>query len=457
MTMRSVWAVARNTIAQAVRMKIAVVIIVLLVILLPLMSMIIVGDGTLVGKLQTFVSYGLSLTAVLMSLLSITVACFTLTSELKRKQIFLVVTKPISRYKILLGKLLGVILLDAVLLGIFSGIIYGLTIYMPAFAGAEEFETAKAGREFYIARKSLTESVNEAEIKKAALRNYEKLDVTGQLPDGMNRARVLAELIGREKLKAKSVEPGGRKTWTFNDIDTSKVGESIFVRYKYQVSSNPPDMGVFGVWAVGDYRQFQFGPGNQETPIYPVARKDTVKTITEFEVPADAITPEGFLGLVFENPFVNQITVIPEDVEVLIRAGSFTANFVRVVLMIFCRLIFLAVLGISVSTWVSFPVAMFVCVSIFLIGMVNGFIVESLDSLGKEAQIFYMFMVKPVMWLLPRFDGDFDPVHFMVSARILGWGLLIKVLAIMVFIKSSLIFLCGMWIFSNRELAKTTA
>ncbi len=455
--MHSVWAVARNTIAQAVRMKLAVVIIVLLVIILPLMSVIITGDGTLLGKLQTFVSYGLSLTAVLISLLTMAVACFTLTSELKRRQIFLVVTKPISRSQILLGKFLGVVVLDAVLLGIFSGIIYGLTIYMPFFAGAEEFETAKAGREFYIARKSLTESIDEEKIKKAAKRNFEKLEATGQIPDGMSRAKVFAELTGRERLKARAVGPGGRRIWTFNDIDTSKIGKSIFVRYKYEVSSNPLDDAVFGLWAVGDYRQFQLGPGSQVTPVYPVSRKDIVRTITEFEVPSDAITPDGFLGLVFENPFVNGITIIPQDVEVLIRAGSFTANFVRVVLMIFCRLIFLAALGISVSTWVSFPVAMFVCVSIFLIGTVNGFIIESVDSLGKNAQIIYSLVLKPIMWLLPRFDGDFNPVHFMVSARILGWVFLAKVTVIMVFVKSSLIFLCGMWIFSNRELAKATA
>ena len=56
--MRSVWAVARNTLAQAVRMRIAVVVFLLLIILLPLMSMVMDGDGTLKGKLQTFTSYG---------------------------------------------------------------------------------------------------------------------------------------------------------------------------------------------------------------------------------------------------------------------------------------------------------------------------------------------------------------------------------------------------------------
>jgi len=455
--MHSVWAVARNTIAQAVRMKIAVVVIVLLIIILPLLSMIVVGDGTLVGKLQTFVSYGLSLTALMLSLLSMTVACFALTSELKGKQIFLVVTKPVSRGQILFGKLLGVILLDAVLLTIFAGIIYGLTISMPAFTNAEKIETAKAGREFYIARKSLTESVDNEKFRKTAEQNYDKLEAMGQIPDGMSKMKALAELVGREKLKARSIGPGSRKTWTFTGIDMSKVGESIFVRYKHRLPSNQPDEKVYGAWAVGDWRQFQLGPGKQETPIYQVARKDAIRTVTEFEVPSDAITPEGFLGLVFENPFINQATVIPEDVEVLIRAGSFTANFVRVVLMIFCRLVFLAVLGISVSTWVSFPVAMFVCISVFLIGMVNGFIVESLDTLGKEARIVYTLLVKPIMWSLPRFDGDYDPVHFMISARILGWGFLAKVIAIMVLAKSTLIFLFGLLIFSNRELAKTTA
>ena len=52
--MRSIWAVATNTIKQAVRMKIAAVFIVLLIVLLPVMGAAMTGDGTLKGKLQTF-------------------------------------------------------------------------------------------------------------------------------------------------------------------------------------------------------------------------------------------------------------------------------------------------------------------------------------------------------------------------------------------------------------------
>ena len=105
--MRRIWAVAVNTIAQAVRMKIAAVFIVLLLILLPMMSLIVTGDGTLKGKLQTFVSYGLSLTSLLLCLLTIIISIYSLSSDIKQCQIWTVLTKPIRRFELLCGKLLG--------------------------------------------------------------------------------------------------------------------------------------------------------------------------------------------------------------------------------------------------------------------------------------------------------------------------------------------------------------
>ncbi|MHC4665531.1 MAG: hypothetical protein ACYS9T_06180, partial [Planctomycetota bacterium] len=122
--MHSVWAVAINTIKQALRMKIAAVFIVLLIVLLPIMGFSMTGDGTLKGRLQTFVSYGLSLTSFLLCLLTIAVSIYSLTSDIVQRQIYTVLTKPIRRFQLLVGKLLGVILLDAALLVLFSAIIY---------------------------------------------------------------------------------------------------------------------------------------------------------------------------------------------------------------------------------------------------------------------------------------------------------------------------------------------
>ena len=106
--MLRVWAVAKTTIRQAVRMKVAIVFMLLLLILLPLLGLTATGDGTLKGRLQTFVSYGLSLTSLLLCLLTIIISIYTITSDIEQHQIYTVVTKPIRRYQLLLGKFLGV-------------------------------------------------------------------------------------------------------------------------------------------------------------------------------------------------------------------------------------------------------------------------------------------------------------------------------------------------------------
>ena len=64
--------------------------------------------------------------------------------------------------------------------------------------------------------------------------------------------------------------------------------------------------------------------------------------------------------------------------EVLYQADSFGANFLRVVFLILARLIFLACLGILASSFLSFPVAILLCLVIFFTGTISGFIIDSL-------------------------------------------------------------------------------
>ena len=78
--MRSIWAVAVNMIKQALRLKIAAVFIVLLLVLLPVMGLTMTGDGTVKGRMQAFVSYGMSLTAFLLAMLTIFTTTYSLTS-----------------------------------------------------------------------------------------------------------------------------------------------------------------------------------------------------------------------------------------------------------------------------------------------------------------------------------------------------------------------------------------
>ncbi|MEN8128523.1 MAG: hypothetical protein ABFR90_12085 [Planctomycetota bacterium] len=456
--MHSIWAVARNTLAQAVRMKIAAVVVLLLLILLPLMSMVMDGDGTLLGKLQTFTSYGLGLISLLLCILTIAISTFTLSNDIKRKHIFLVITKPIRRAELILGKLLALFLLNVILLTLFSGILYACTLLIPRMASATEIEKIRAEAEFFTSRVGIEAAIDKDLLSNRAKNRYDELKKTGQVPEQMSYGRIMSELFGQEMMKAKKVDPGEVKEWEFENVWVKNPDDPnaiLFVRCQYKVTVTPPDEKVFGTWRIGDLRQLRVG-AKPVTPIYSIPpRAEAIRVTQEFAVPADAIADDGYLGIAFYNdPSLNQTTIIPEDLEVLYQTGGFTENFIRATLMILVRLIFLAVLGISLTTWLSFPVAILVCVTVFFVGLTNGFIMDAIDSLSATAGIIYSLTIKPLLWLLPQFDGDYNPNGYIVDGRTIRWAFLAMTAIVTLLVKGLLMLAAGMLIFSRREVAK---
>ncbi|OQY06761.1 MAG: hypothetical protein B6I25_03285 [Planctomycetales bacterium 4572_13] len=458
--MHSIWAVARNTLAQTLRMKIAAVVVLLLLILLPLMSMVMGGDDTLLGKLQTFTSYGLGLISFLLCILTIAISTFTLSNDIKRKHIFLVITKPIRHWQLILGKLVAIVLLNVILLGIFSGILYAFVLLIPRMVDATEGEKLRAKAEFFTSRVGIKPSFDTELLSKRAKSHYDELEKAGQIPEQMSYARIIGELFGQEMLKAKKVDPGEVKQWEFENVRVKDPGDPnalLFVRYQYKVTVTPPDEKIYGMWKVGDLRQLKGGV-KVKTPIYDVDRAEAIRVTREFAIPVAAIADDGTLGIAFyNNPALNRTTIIPEEFEVLYQTGGFTENFVRAVLMILVRLIFLSVLGISLTTWLSFPVAILVCVSVFFVGLTNGFILDAIDSLGATAGIIYSLTVKPLLWLLPQFDGDYNPNGYIVDGRTIRWTFLATTAIVTLFVKGLLMLFAGMLIFSRREVAKTVS
>jgi hypothetical protein len=485
-------------------MKIAAVFIVLLIVLLPVMGLSMTGDGTLKGRLQTFVSYSLSLTNLLLCLLTIIVTIYTLTNDIKQRQIYSVITKPIRRYQLLLGKLLGVILLNTALLALFSAIIYAITIYTPVlerpvlvvllclaslvlflciiytivlhiptfwkvfrliclslvlillfaglkytFANKAEFsedDLTQVENEFFTARAALVPP--EVDVTKEVLETYEKLERDGQLPPNMTRSKIIDGLTKRKQFEKRAAVVGKQLVWEFNNVKVLDPNEPLFIRFKYDVSMNPPDEQIYSQWDVGDIRQFP-----EEVQYIP--RKDPIRTFRELEFKADLIADDGYLAIRFLNVPLNDSTVMfpPDGLEILYKADTFTANFIRVVLLILFRLIFLASLSLLASTFLSFPVAILLSLCILVTAIFSAFCLESFDYLGKDLSWVYHYTVRPIILLLPQFD-KFSPAKYLVPARLLSWPLLAKVAGLMICIKSLLLLLLALLIFSFREIAK---
>lgn len=450
--MRSIWAVATNTIKQAVRMKVAVVFMILLFVLLPVLGMTTTGDETLKGRLQTFVSYGLSLTSFLLCLLTIIVSIYSVTSDIDQKQIYTVITKPIRRFQLILGKLLGVLLLDVALLGLFSTIIFIIAIYTPIFVHPSESELIEADNEFFTARAALNvPPVNVTDEVKA---RYEELEKQDQLPPGYTYEQTIAELTKQAQLAKRAAGVGGHLVWEFHNV--KPLSDSMFIRFKYDIFPNPPDSQVYGEWLAGDPQYIKYGQ-RPKTPIYDQLHKNAARTFHEIEFPAEVVPEDGHLAIAFVNVPYNSSPVIfpPDGLEVLYKADSFAGNYIRAVLLIFFRLIFLACLGLFASSFLSFPVAILFCLVIFFTASFSGFVNDSFTLLNKNVGVFYSYTIKWIVGLLPQFD-KFNPTAFIVPARLVTGSLLARCAFYMVCIQAFLSLVLGLVIFKYREIARIT-
>ncbi len=452
--MRSIWAVATNTIKQVLRTKIAAVFIILLIVMLPVMGTTVTGDGTLKGRLQTFVSYGLSLTSFLLCLLTIIISIYSLTSDIDQRQIYTVLTKPIRRFQLVLGKLLGVILLDVVLVIGFSAIIYTITIYTPKFTDANKAQHIKADNEFFTARVDLPPA--EADVTQEVIDTYKKLQASGQLEEfaGMSRKEITAQLTNQKKLQMRAAAVGRDLLWEFHNVRPTDPNGSLFIKFKYDVSGiSPSNSPVYGRWVIGDWQYIRYGVAG-ETPVYDRVLSHSIRTFHEIEISAAVVPKDGHLAVGFLNvPVNNTVVIFSEDPKVLYKTDTFTANFIRAALLILLRLIFLACLGILAATFLSFPVAVMLSLVIFFTASFSSFFIESFDFLGESLSNIYRYTVRPIILLMPQFD-KFNPTKYLVSAQILSWFLLSKVAFFLICIKAVLLLLLGLLIFSFREIAR---
>lgn len=454
--MSRIWAVAVNTIRQVLRMKIAVIFMLLLLVLLPVLGLTATGDGTLKGRLQTFVSYGLSLTSLLLSLLTIIAATFTITSDLEHRQIYTVATKPIRRYQFILGKLLGVIVLDVALVTLFAGIVYAFVALLPGFYDVSPATLREIDNEFYTARASLAPPLPEVRDEVMAL--YNQLEKTGQLREAyptLSRDAILRELTLRKMLEKRAAGVGEGLVWEFENIRPLDPNQSLFIRFKYDVAADPASGQIYGRWQIGDLRQVRYGM-DFKTPIWPEDRADPVRTFREIEVPARVIADDGYLAVGFLNVPLNDTTVIfplEDGLELLYKADTFTGNFIRGALLVLFRLIFLACLGVLAASFLSFPVAIMLCLVVFLTGTVSGFVLESFGELSASVGQVYSYTIGALVRLLPRFD-KYNPTTFLIPGRLIAWSLIAQVAFFMICIKALLLLVLALIIFSVRELAR---
>ena len=455
--MGKVWAIARNLIMEVLRMRPLMILLTLMigVSTLGFGYWLHASTGPIDEKVQTFISYSLTLAMTILSFLTIFISIATITRDIKRKEVFTVTTKPISRGQFLLGKLCGMIVLNLVFLGLFGALIYGIARNMSRFEDASEGQIRRLNELVLIARKSVKppfpdfrdQAYAEAdEMVAEEVRTRGIIDARGV--EVMRTAAIQNRLEALTRERIASVAPGGQKVWHFSGIDPIDQEEGrVYVRYKLDVSYTPTDLHVYGDWLYGP--QDPSIAGGTRRP-----SRDPVRTVREFSVQPTDISPEGDLFVGFRNPVENSPATIifpPETgIEVLYVVDSFEGNFFRGLLLILLRLIFLSVLGLAIGAWLGFPVALLCVLIVFILAVASGFVGDAIQwEAGPVQKIIY----EGVTAFIPRF-AEYDPVPHLERGKLVSWPLLGQCTLYMMMFRAGILAAFGYVIFRFRELAR---
>lgn len=466
MTMRKLRAIARNLVAESLHLKVAVVFLIVLTAILVTLPFLMQGDGTLAGRVRTFLAYSLASLGAVLSMLTVFVTCSSLSNEVSAKHVFLSATKPVARWEIVAGKWLGACMLDLVLLLIGGGMIYGIVRYMSTLPGANEQDrmvlrhevlTARAGSQLPIPREEFLARV-EAYVER--LREEGRANIDDPAVQNEIRGQQLGQLVR----DLRTVEEFGVKQWRFENLLAARdPNRYLHLRYKFELSREPIAGAHRFYWVFGDR-----GKGASE---YVRAVADPRNQFRSVEIPCDAIDSDRSLLVTLvnrdpENEEASWPTRItfeePGDFEVLYQVGSFEGNFARSLALIYCRLMFLAAVGLFAASFLSFPVASLVAFTIYFSAAMAGFIGEAVDyvqpqHLTDDPLEWISYFLKPLvvafLWVVPAL-GKFNSIPELVDGRVVTLRWVLEGIVWLAIVRTGIVGLIACLIFRQRELAR---
>lgn len=455
--MQKILAIAWLTWKAAVRFRLFTVIAALLVLAVVGLPLVVKDDGTARGFTQIILTYTLTAVTLLLGFSTLWLSCGTLARDIEECQIQTIVTKPVARWQIWLGKWLGIAALNATLLILAGACIYGLLQWRAS--KLPKWEQADLRSEVLVARGSAKEKSMEDEIDADTERVLQ-----GRLKQNPVTTADLAEVRKqiREEVKAdrQLVPPGYERRW---DIELGLAknylhDKPLQLRVKFNSSDNNPNHQFVGVWYIGDPNStnyFQLPPMAGLAP----------DTFHEFFIPPNMYNDKGTLTITFAN--ANNISLLfplEDGMEVLFPQGSFTVNYIRALGIIFCWLVLLSAIGLMAASFLSFPVAAFFSLTLLAVAFSSGTLAETVDlgtvTSGSTPAPGTRSIVDTIF--IPLFKGmldvmnlaeNFSPVDQLSQGRSVPWSELAKAFGQVVVLLGGFFAMVGMITFSRRELA----
>jgi hypothetical protein len=456
--MQKIFAICWLTWKAALRFKLFLVIAALLILAVVGLPLVVKSDGTAQGFTQIILTYTLSAVTVLLGFSTLWLSCGTLARDIEECQIQVVVTKPIARWQIWLGKWLGIVSLNAALLILAGGCIYGLLQWRATKLPLAEQKILR--EQVLVARGSAKEASPDAAIDaetEQILQNRLKSSpvTTADLPE------VRKEIRAQVQSDYQLVPPGYTRLWR---IDLSFAKDSLRDKpLQLRIKFHSAKMGGLHVtypliWQVGD-PQTEHVWQSEAISLSP-------DTFHEFRIPAGLLDKNGMLDVVVLNPNdTAMIFPLKDGMEVLYPQGGFTLNFARALGIILCWMALLAAVGLMAASFLSFPVAAFFSLALMAVAFSSGTLAETIDlhettqgnaetgAMGNSAADLALILLFKGIVITTKLVENFSPIDALSTGRSIPWSELAAAFGQIVLLPGGICAIVGIILFNRRELA----
>lgn len=474
--------IARGVLLESTRTRISIAFLAILLIVLPLIPIMLDPASPLRHRMQTLLSRSLGTTFGIAAFLTVFLCCATVAFEIRDRQIWQVLTKPVSRFGYLFGKWIGVLAINLSILVVASASVFmyvqylrttpvaeGIQGELDRIAVEEEILTARVGSEpIYetLSEEQLSTRVEQMIEEDPELRDVENIQV--QL-----RIKLRDELQEQFLAYQRSIPPRVNEqvfsqTYTFEGLEhAKKTGTPLAFRYRFHIGESD------------EQKTFEAGFVYNEDPTtkHIVSYVPTMTHVTM--VPAYLINENGELKItifnLFQEPGPNEryekgtLSFDKGGVELLYRVGDFEGNYFRAMLLLFIKLAFLTALALASATFLSFPVACTVTLTVFACATLAPYLSTALqayvppetskvDFSSIEEVIKWSFenivraIASTIVFLLDGF-GEQRPTDQLVNGLLVSWGTVLRGLATIGLVWSGAALLIGSYVLKKRQLA----
>jgi hypothetical protein len=271
---------------------------------------------------------------------------------------------------------------------------------------------------------------------------------------------VKKQIAEQVKAEFQIVPSGAIKQWRIDLGSAAKSleNEPLQMRIKFNAAQKSAS-GTFIVgWRVGDPPKTKSDWRSEPMSLAP----DTFHEIT---IQPGLIAPDGTITIAVANPNSSALLFPLEDgMEVLYRDGGFGLNFARGLGIIFCWMALLAAIGLASASFLSFPVASFLSLSLLLMALSSGTLAGvvsegtidgSAQSDKKTVAVLDTVIVPTFRVALQVIDlaRDYSPIDSLSTGRSITWKELGMAFIRIVVVLGGIFAVFGIFVFNRRELA----